>query len=174
MSQTISRKSPPLQSRLADWYSEVDLLDSFAVHVPFGTGHVIRDMAEAVLGRPARWVRALLFVRDQAVSLLGLQTSRELRDERRGDDHIDLFPVLFADETEVIVGEDDRHLDFRISLFLQDVADDGRELIATTAVRCHNRVGHAYLPVIRPFHRLVIRSRLRRAAESGFIRPAFS
>jgi Protein of unknown function (DUF2867) len=173
VSRTISvtERSPPAQSRLADWYSKADLLDSFAVHVPVGLDRGIRDMAEAVLGRPELWVKALLFVRDWAVSLLGLQTSANLRDASRAGDHIDLFPVLFADDTELVVGEDDRHLDFRISLFVQEVADGGRQLVATTAVRCHNRVGHAYLAAIRPFHRLVIRSRLRRAAESDFTAP---
>ena len=37
-------------------------------------------------------------------------------------------------------------------------------LVATTVVHCHNRLGHAYLTAIRPFHRLVVRSNLRRAA----------
>lgn len=173
MSRTISvtEWSPPATSQLADWYSQADLLDSFAVHVPVGLDRGIRDMAEAVLGRPELWVKTLLFVRDSAVSLLGLRTSADLRDASRAGDHIDLFPVLFAHNTELVVGEDDRHLDFRISLVVQEGADGRRQLVATTAVRCHNRVGHSYLAVIRPFHRLVMRSRLRRAAESDFVAP---
>jgi hypothetical protein len=37
-------------------------------------------------------------------------------------------------------------------------------LIATTAVRCHNLLGRAYLWMITPFHHLVVRAKLGRAA----------
>ncbi len=38
----------------------------------------------------------------------------------------------------------------------------------TTAVRCHNLFGRVYLFVISPFHRLVVRSVLARAAGRGW------
>lgn len=168
MTIAITARVPPVESRLAEWYSSAHLLDSFAVRVPTGINCGIRKMAEAVLGRPEFWVKVLLFVRDRVVSFLGLQTSADLREASCAGDHIDLFPVLFADGTEIIVGEDDPHLDFRISLLEQEMPDGGRQLVITTTVRCHNRLGHAYLAAIRPFHLLIIRSRLRRASKNAF------
>ena len=38
----------------------------------------------------------------------------------------------------------------------------------TTAVHCHNLFGRVYLFVISPFHRLVVRSALARAAARGW------
>jgi hypothetical protein len=42
-----------------------------------------------------------------------------------------------------------------------------RRLIVTTAVRCHNRLGLAYLGLIKPFHVVVIRSNLARLQAAG-------
>ncbi|RAX27184.1 DUF2867 domain-containing protein, partial [Enterococcus sp. HPCN18] len=54
---------------------------------------------------------------------------------------------------------------FKASVLVRALADDARrELVATTVVHCNNRFGHVYLFVIGPFHRLVVRSSLARAA----------
>ena len=66
---------------------------------------------------------------------------------------------------EIVLGEDDRHLDFRLSL-LRRTSPAGTQLIATTVVRSHNALGRTYLTVIRPFHHLVIRASLARFARA--------
>jgi hypothetical protein len=49
---------------------------------------------------------------------------------------------------------------------LGDVRND--EAVLTTVVHCHNLLGRVYLGVISPFHRLVVRSNLARAARRGW------
>jgi len=62
-----------------------------------------------------------------------------------------------------ILGADDRHLDFRPSLLRRrEVA--GATLYATTTVRTHNLLGRVYIKAILPFHIIVVRSMLARAA----------
>jgi hypothetical protein len=39
-------------------------------------------------------------------------------------------------------------------------ADSGQRVTATTVVRTHNRLGRAYLAVVLPFHRLIVRAML--------------
>ena len=51
---------------------------------------------------------------------------------------------------EVVLGFDDKHLDFRIV-----VAVAGGFATVTTIVRCHNAWGRAYLTAIMPFHRVI-------------------
>jgi hypothetical protein len=41
-------------------------------------------------------------------------------------------------------------------------------VVLTTVVHCHNLFGRIYLRVISPFHRLVVRSNLARAARKGW------
>ncbi|VFR49739.1 hypothetical protein ANT2_2646 [plant metagenome] len=71
-----------------------------------------------------------------------------------------------------MLGEDDRHLDFRVSVLRQsklemDGGSDAR-LVVTTVVRCHNRLGRAYIAVIRFFHRRVVIASLRYADRRGW------
>jgi hypothetical protein len=42
------------------------------------------------------------------------------------------------------------------------------QVIATTVVHCHNLLGRLYILAIAPFHRLVVRSALQRAARTGW------
>lgn len=168
-SPTVTEQPPPIQSRLADWYEHADLVDSFAVQFPEGAYTNIRAIGQAILGQPAPWFRALLSIRDGIVRPFGLQTSADLRAANAEGDRIDFFPILSADENELILGENDKHLDFRMSLLLQKAADGSDLVFATTVVRCNNRLGRVYLAAIRPLHRLVVRSSLHRAAKTGFM-----
>ncbi|KTW10052.1 DUF2867 domain-containing protein [Sphingomonas sanguinis] len=168
-STIVTERDPPTQSRLSDWYGHADLVDSFAAQLPQGADTNIRSIAQAILGQPAPWFKVLLSIRDRVVRLFGLQTSAELRNANAEGERIDFFPILSADDNELILGEDDQHLNFRISLLLQRSASGPDLVLATTAVRCNNRVGRIYLAAIKPFHWAVVRSNLRRAAKTGFI-----
>jgi len=157
--------APPTKSSIAGWYSRADLLDSFATTLAAGISRDPQVVAHAILGRPAWWVRRLLAVRDVTVARFGLKTTDQLQLNARENGSIAFFPVLSRSESELVLGVDDRHLDFRASILLGEMNDDGAfDVIVTTVVRCHNTFGHAYLNLIRPFHVLVVRSNLRRAA----------
>jgi hypothetical protein len=174
INSSVTEVSPPPQSRLADWYRGADLLDAFAVQLPEGVGSDVRAIGEAVLGQQAPWFKALLRIRDGVVRHLGVQTSAEIRQADDGRERIDFFPILSTHRDELILGEDDRHLDVRISLLIEGGVHGPDRVVATTVVRSHNLVGRAYLLAIGPFHRLAVKSYLRRAAEAGFAVSAAS
>ncbi|MES1954938.1 DUF2867 domain-containing protein [Salinisphaera hydrothermalis] len=162
----------PRESLVADWLADADLADAFAIRIPeHAAEQGILHLARCVLGHPPVWFKGLISLRDILVAGLNIKTSRRLRGDAEADDaaHIDFFRVLAVSENEVIIGEDDRHLDFRGSVLIRPVPGRAEaELIATTVVHCHNRLGKAYLMIIAPFHRLVIRSNLSRAAARGW------
>lgn len=161
----------PSDSALALRYAGADLLDAYAIALPERASGDIATLARAVLGEQAGWVRALMRVRDGVMGLFGVKTSKAIgrAAERRREGHIGFFPVRGRSERELIVGEDDRHLDFRTSVLLREGADGaGRALVATTVVHCHNRLGRVYLRVIGPFHRVIVRGNLDRAARRGW------
>ena len=80
-----------------------------------------------------------------------------------GAARIDFFRLYEIAGDEAILGEDDRHLDFRVS-----VQRRSGDIVVTTVVRCHNRLGRLYLALITPFHRIVVRSMLQRAGQRGW------
>lgn len=124
-----------------------------------------------MLGRQAPWFRALLRVRDGVGALVGLRTSANIRNAADGRDRIDFFPVVSSHPDELILGEDDKHLDVRISLLIQKGVNGPDHVVATTSVRCHNLLGRTYLLAIGSFHRLAVKSYLGRAAKAGFALP---
>jgi hypothetical protein len=83
---------------------------------------------------------------------------------------IGIFKVYGKSETEIVLGEDDKHLDFRLSVLrTPDLSPTlGGQLTVSTVVHCHNLLGRAYIFVIAPFHRLVVKASLRRAAHIGW------
>lgn len=67
------------------------------------------------------------------------------------------FPVTAASPSEILLGEDAGHLDFRASVL---IADDTVTL--STVVKIHNWRGRLYWAVVRPFHPFMSRLMLRR------------
>jgi hypothetical protein len=138
--------------------------------LPANATHAAGRLAHAVFGRPSAWFTALVGLRDAIVAPLGLKTAGGMRrtlDSRA--DVIDFFPVLERSDLELILGEEDRHLDFLASVLVQQApTGDEHALVVTTVVHCHNRFGRTYLALILPFHGLIIRSNLRRASQRGW------
>jgi hypothetical protein len=154
----------PSDSVLAPLYVGADLLDAFAIHLPAGAND-LEVLARAGFERPAGWIRALTRVRDAVMATVGVKSSRAIgaAAAARGP-VIGYFPLLSKSAGELVVGEDDRHLDFRVAILLRTGAAGGRELVVVTVVHCHNRLGRTYLAVIAPFHRAIARANLEQAA----------
>jgi len=103
---------------------------------------------------------------------------RDLRNASLLDVHraerIGIFRMYEARVDEIVLGEDDAHLDFRISVcrMPSTEAGNGHQLLVVTLVHCHNLLGRCYIWLIAPFHRRVVRSSLERAARAGWTLPA--
>lgn len=126
-----------------------DFLDSYSITTPLSP----RQALDLTLRSPG-WARALLQLRDRLVAPLGLKTA--------GGDGQAGFPVEYEDADEIVVGMDDRHLDFRIT-----VLKAGDIVHIATWVRRNNRLGRAYLALVLPFHRLILRNAVKRIAAAG-------
>jgi hypothetical protein len=130
-----------------------DFADAFSVVVPR------RDLDARVLSAdffstPPAWAGTLMDMRNAIMGRLGYKAPKI----RKG------FPVLRESATEVVSGLDDGHLDFR-ALMRIDPDVNGSRITLTTAVATHNRLGRAYLAIIMPFHKLIVRSMVRQLAK---------
>ena len=162
----------PRESCIKAVYGQPDLADAYSIDLPPGTTRDPERLARFIFEHQPRWVAALMEVRDSCVSLLGLKTGRSLRSSDGQRQRIGIFKLYEASPLEVIVGEDDKHLDFRASVLYR--AADGpaikASVVLSTVVHCHNALGRTYLWLIAPFHRLVVQSFLRQAATIGWPR----
>jgi hypothetical protein len=121
------------------------------------------DAARELMGRAPRWVGALLKIRNRVVGLFGLK-SAELA--LTGQDKIGGFPVIEHDDQHVLLGFNDKHLDFRIIVSVEPEGFGHQHVSLTTLVQRHNLFGRIYILVVTPFHKLIVKTFLKRFAAS--------
>ena len=166
----------PAQSGIAHLYSSVNLADAFAVRLPLSASRDPDQLARFIFAHQPSWIGNLTRIRDAIVACFGLKTARHLAtlagDSANG--RVGIFKVYSTNATEVVLGEDDKHLDFRVSVLcsIEPAPESGRQLTLSTVVHCHNLLGRAYILVIAPFHRMVVKASLRRAASVGWPQAA--
>lgn len=149
---------PPRDGLLAG--ASWDYADAFAVDLPAGASADPEVWRREVLATPPAALRRLMHLRDLLVLPLGLRRSSD-RSLREG------FPVLARRDDEVLVGVDDRHLDFRVSIRVLVTANAPTVLVVTTTVTFQGRLGRLYFLPVRPFHRRIVPALLHRAVTSG-------
>lgn len=167
---TVTAAPLPPGSRATRFYRAPNLADAYAVRLPDGATHDPERLARFMFTTQAPWVARLMWWRDRIVAVFGIKTSTQLLQTARTPDavrRISFFRLYEQDAQEILLGEDDRHLDFRVSVRVEP-AGGATQVIFTTVVQCHNLLGRVYLLVIAPFHRMVVRSTLQRAARTGW------
>lgn len=129
--------------------------------VPLAVAANASQLLEAFAHAAPPWVNTLMRLRNGLVAPFGLKTGRlaEASPPYAVGQRIGLFRVFHLDPVEAILGEDDGHLDFRISMLCHD-----GKLWGCTLVRPHNRFGRLYLALITPWHHLIAGTMFRRMA----------
>lgn len=135
----------PSASSLWAFHRPGDFLDCYSVASTLSP----REVATRGLTLPP-WARGLLTLRNALVRPFGLKT---------GEPDRPIFPTCHESESELILGTDDWHLNFRIGLIRE-----GERLYMSTWVRPHNAWGRAYLALVVPFHILISRGAVARMA----------
>jgi hypothetical protein len=110
----------------------------------------------------------LLALRNRLVALIGLKGTEQIAAGKNASGgkmrRVGFFPIVSQTPERIVMGFDDWHLDFRVVVDVLALGGDRRQVIATTLVRTHNWVGRAYLTLIMPFHRVIVRTMLAQAA----------
>jgi hypothetical protein len=139
------KNTPPENSRISVDFWTVDYCDSYRIKKT--TGENVEEIANQLFKAP-KWVDGLMKIRDCSVRPLGLKTAKEIESDK-------IFPVIAQTENEIIMGINDRHLNFRVSIWI----DREKSYIhVTTLVQYNNRLGKVYFLLIKPFHNLILRS----------------
>ena len=94
-------------------------------------------------------------VRNRIVAVVGLKTVALAAGTSAGG-----FPVVSSSPERTVLGFDDRHLDFRIVVDLEEGAG-GSVVRVTTLVRRKNLFGRIYLFAVGPFHRRIVPATMR-------------
>lgn len=117
------------------------------------------EAARGAFGRAPKWISKLMQLRNALVKPFGLVHETPPSSLNR----VGMFPILQSSESQVILGLNDKHLDFRIVV---ELAASSQTLLMTTLVQPHHIFGKAYLAIILPFHRIIAATVLAQAGKA--------
>lgn len=110
--------------------------------------------------------KALLTMREFFAKRLGLKTAEETKKESRLEklykfkgnigEKVALFEVQDKSENELLTGQNDSHLDFKLS-FLSFKKDNKVILELATTVIINNSIGKLYFRIVKPFHKFYLK-----------------
>ena len=160
----------PHSSRLRGSLPRVDYLDSYAIAMAHPDQSLVSHYAGALNHLP-KVFRHLLVLRSIIVRPFGIAGVSHCELSHPIDtqisyavgDRIGRWTLYGQYTDELITGANDKHLDFRVSLF----REDGARVVLSTAVMTHNAFGRAYLATVLPFHRFGVARLLTDAAAAG-------
>jgi len=148
-------------------------IDSHAVTInTSGKTISVEEVAKAFfLMEPPGWISMLFKIRNRIVGVFGLKTTDGDGAKQPSEfklevgQKIGFSKVYSKSANEVIFGEDDKHLNFRVSLFLDQQSPGENNIVISTAVQFNNWLGRLYFLPVRPFHALIVKSMLRGVAK---------
>jgi hypothetical protein len=132
--------------------------DAYTVADPFPATSPLQTWLDMVARTP-RWTQRLMAVRNTVVEWVGLKGVGQLRDVHplasgasprdarnyRVGDRVGIFLIRHLSDTEVVMGQDDKHLDVQVSLSKQGQASGPATVVLSTVVHIHNTLGHGFL-----------------------------
>jgi hypothetical protein len=146
----------PENSVVSKGFGEVHYVDSFRLEKV--TDDSLQKITADIFALP-KWVYWLLNLRDLIVKPFGLKTGKKIEKEKDKSTEEYFFPVIELLDNEVVMGESDSHLNFRVSVLI----DRSENLIfVTTAVHYNNFWGRLYFLPVRPFHGIIVKACVKR------------
>ncbi|MBM7866031.1 DUF2867 domain-containing protein [Heliobacterium gestii] len=144
--------------------------DAYRMALPKHFTGGVDELTELIFSPAANpsWAARLARLRNGIVRFFGLKTMGPSSRPSEGAGPSQpaprrrLFPVIERTGRELLLGLDDRHLDFRISVQIVDNGAD-RWGVVTTVVRFHNLLGRAYFLPVKPIHRRMVPAIMKKA-----------
>lgn len=131
------------------------------------------DLFFGIFGHHPAWIKLALVVRNRVAGRFGLAVpgDHEVLNPRRREryevgDTIGPWPIYSVNESELIAGRNNGHLDFRLSV-LRELEGPTPTVVVSTVCVVHNWFGRAYLFFIAPFHRWGVKYIISRALRAG-------
>ncbi|MDR3047467.1 MAG: DUF2867 domain-containing protein [Bacteroidales bacterium] len=142
----------PENSAISKGFGNVHYVDSYRLEK--ATDDSLQKIAADIFALP-KWVYGLLHLRDLIVKPLGLKTGKTIEKENDKITEDYFFPVIELLDNEVVMGDNDFHLNFRVSVLI----DRSENLIfVTTVVHYNNFWGRLYFFPVRPFHGIIVKA----------------
>jgi hypothetical protein len=144
MKTVTSLTTIPENSVIANGFGKIDYCDSYRIVKV--TNNTAEEIATQIM-KPAKWEKWLMGIRDSIVRIFGLKTSKDIFEG--------IFPIIEQHEKEIVMGENDKHLNVRVSVL---VDRENSYIYLTTIVHFNNFFGRLYFLPVKPFHKIIVKS----------------
>lgn len=170
MNAAVASIEVPGESEICRRLAGAQFHDCYVVQMP-SEGASALELYLRVVSKTPGWVNRLMALRNKAVVRVGLKDLGHLGaldpakpiSAYRVGDRVGIFSVLYLTPKEVILGDSDKHLDVQVSVC--KLASGG--LAVSTVVHIHNMLGRAYMLVVAPVHKVIVRAMLKRLVLLG-------
>jgi len=168
MAFSVEKSSIPQASTISKELTGSYYSDCYSFHTRQPSRKALRVWLDHAAKMP-KWINFLMALRNKIVSLMGLKNlghlgdidSKKPLDEYRIGDRVGIFTLLFLSDNEIILGESDKHLDVKVSVFKERC--EGELISMSTVVHVHNFSGKLYMLFVKPMHKLIVPSSIIRA-----------
>ena len=163
----VQKSEVPSDGLLSDCLPRFDFADAYSLPISDEQAADIDGLARAAFQHVPNWILILMKLRNLLVRPLGLKTTYDttsnfLVGPLEVGSRVGIFRVYGRTPTEILMGEDDKHLDFRVSLRVEGPRGNKQVLVAT--VVCFNSgLGRFYLALVRPFHKVIVPAVMRQS-----------
>ncbi len=147
---------------LKNEFPKIDFGDNFYIVVPKTSLKTARE-ATLLLGKVAPgWIYSLMNLRNTIVKPFGLETGKT---DRNDSDWLSAAPILSETPDIMVFGLNDSHLDFKAAITLQDELENQQRISIETVVKLNNVAGRTYFFFVKPFHKIIIKTFLKRLGD---------
>lgn len=153
----LKQHSIPSHSIIAEGFGPIHYVDSFSV--PVEEKLSVDSCLSIVFGQGPNWVEWLMRFRNTLAGWVGLKKAPTPISTPSTYYSIGqkafIFTVSARHESEIVMSESDKHLQFRTSVLVTTLHSQKRVYV-TTLVQFKNRWGRLYFFFVKPFHQIIV------------------
>ncbi|AXT59200.1 DUF2867 domain-containing protein [Aquimarina sp. AD10] len=150
----------PINSLINTISKKVDYSDTYAT-----TNHSdsLDKITNKVFADFPDWVKTLMKLRNVIAKKIELKTQKpsDYSTEFKIGGYIGFFKIYKIMTDEINLGADDKHLDFRVSIY--NSHDPTYNIKVSTIVQYNKSFGKVYMVIVKPFHKLIMKQIVKRA-----------
>ena len=175
MEKVIKTKRIPENSLISKDFNNFHYCDSYSIKTQ--TNESIDKITTDIFQTP-KWADMLMGVRNTVVKLVGLKSGGYKKNINISDyypigSRAVYFTVIDRNENEILMAENDKHLNFRVSVMTNRI-ENSVIINLTTLVKYNNFLGRLYFLPVRPFHSIIVISMLRRFLRQNALHKTYS
>jgi hypothetical protein len=164
MAYKVKKAFLPENSIIRNALQEIHYKDCFEIAFKSKNRITVDDIFIAFFQSAPKWLEKLMAFRNRLVGLFGLKAPAPDKKELENfkvevGNGIGLFKIIDKSDKEILVGEDDKHLNFRVSFFLEQdnlSSNYSYSFIFSTTVFFSHWSGKVYFFFVKPFHRIIV------------------